>query len=252
VRSSSGTGVSSTPSVRQLEEIAYDFWCAPETEELDGWRLRFAYGVSGRANSVWPNGDGETPLAEKLDRAERWYAARGVPALFQLTAAARPAGLAEALLARGYAWRGTPVSVETARLEGVVERSSGDAELAEEVDDAWIAMWVGTRGFDRVDAARAIATGSPGRTVFARIGDIAVGRGVVVGEWLGITSMATLPDARRRGHARAILNTLARWGRDLGARRVLLQVEETNAAARGLYASAGFVQSHTYRYCRRL
>ena len=235
----------------RLEAVAYDFWCAPETEELDGWRLRFAHGVSGRANSVWPNGDGETPLAEKLERAERWYTHRRAPTLFQLTDAARPAGLAETLLARGYAWRGTPVSVETARVDEVVERSSGDAAVADEVDDAWIAMWVGTRGFDRLDAARAIATGSPGRTAFARIGDAAVGRGVVVGDWLGITSMATLPAVRRRGHARAILSALARWGLQLGASWALLQVEETNVAARGLYASAGFVQSHTYRYCMR-
>ena len=57
----------------ELEAVAYEFWRAPEVEELDGWRLRFGHGVTGRANSVWPNGDGTLPLGEKIDRAEAWY-----------------------------------------------------------------------------------------------------------------------------------------------------------------------------------
>jgi GNAT superfamily N-acetyltransferase len=243
--------VSSTPSVRRLEQIAYDFWCAPEVEEQDGWRLRFAHRVTGRANSVWPNGDGAAPLAEKLERVERWYAERAAPALFQLTAAARPAGLARVLLARGYVWRGAAVSVETADLDEVVARSSGEADLDDEPDDAWVGLWTGTRAFERRDVARQILLASPGRTVFARTGAVAVGRGVVSGEWLGITSMATLPAARRRGHARAIVHALATWARGLGARRALLQVEEANVAARRLYAQVGFTPSHVYRYCRQ-
>src|SRR5829696_4720159 len=131
-RSSSATAVSSTPSLSRLEAIAYDFWCAPEVEELDGWRLRFGYGVTGRANSVWPNHDGTMPLAGKLERAEQWY---------------------------------------------------------------------------------------------------------------------TVPAARRRGHARAIVHALARWAAESGARQALLQVEETNLVARRLYAGVGFVPSHSYRYC---
>jgi ribosomal protein S18 acetylase RimI-like enzyme len=77
---------------------------------------------------------------------------------------------------------------------------------------------------------------------------VAVGRGVVVDGWLGITSMATAPDARRRGHARAIVHALARWAQSLGATGALLQVESTNEPARALYRSVGFVQNHTYRY----
>ena len=57
--------MSSTLSAADLEAIAYDVWVAPEVEELDGWRLRYAHGISGRANSVWPNGDGILPLLGK-------------------------------------------------------------------------------------------------------------------------------------------------------------------------------------------
>src|SRR3954449_9713788 len=107
-RSSRGIAVSSTqfPTDR-LEAVAYEFWRAPEVAELDGWRLRFAHGITGRANSVWPNGDGTMPLAEKIERAEAWYRERGLATLFQLTEAA-PAGLEEALVARGYEARGVP------------------------------------------------------------------------------------------------------------------------------------------------
>src|SRR5436305_9842815 len=78
-RSSRGTAVSSTQfPTDELEAVAYDFWRAPEVAELDGWRLRFAHGITGRANSVWPNGDGTLPLVEKIERAEAWYRARGL------------------------------------------------------------------------------------------------------------------------------------------------------------------------------
>jgi len=238
--------VSSTPfRTDELEAVAYDFWRAPEVAELDGWRLRFAHGVTGRANSVWPNGPGTLPLDEKIRRAEEWYRARGLPVLFQLTEAAQPAGLEEALVARGYE-PGSAVSVEVALLDDVLERSGGDAVVTNELDDSWIELWAGTRGFENHDVARAILT--RGDAAFARVGEVAVGRGVAVGEWLGITSMATLPEARRRGHARAIVHALARWAASRGCKHAMVQVDRSNDAALTLYASAGYRPHHEYRY----
>ena len=230
----------------ELEAVAYELWLAPEVEKLDGWRLRFAHGLTGRANSIWPNGAGTLPLDEKIERAERWYRAHSAPVLFQITDAARPRELDARLAARGYTTRGASVSVQVAQLDEVVERTWGASELSEKLDDAWVALWVGTRAFERLDVARTLLDG--GRCAFARIGDAAVGRAVAVGEWLGITSMVTLPGARRRGFGRAILHTLARWGSAHGCRRALLQVEQGNAAAEALYASAGFVAHHDYHY----
>jgi GNAT superfamily N-acetyltransferase len=60
--------------------------------------------------------------------------------------------------------------------------------------------------------------------------------------------MVTAPEARRRGHARAIVHALAGWAAQRGARRALLQVEEANRPARALYTASGFVPTHTYRY----
>ena len=230
----------------EVEAVAYDFWRAPEVAELDGWRLRFAHGITGRANSVWPNGDGTLPLAEKIERAEAWYRERGLATLFQLTDAARPAGLEETLAARGYEARGVPVSVEIASLDDVLARTSGGAEVSTEFDDSWLELWAGSRGFANLDAARDLLTA--GDAAFASIGSEAVGRGVVTGSWLGITSMVTVPSARRRGHARAIVDALAQWASARGCTHAMLQVESTNGPARTLYASVGFVPHHDYHY----
>jgi GNAT superfamily N-acetyltransferase len=239
--------VSSTRSrTDELEAVGYELWLATEVEQLDGWRLRFAHGLTGRANSVWPNGDGRLPLEERIDRAERWYRARGARVLFQLTGAARPPGLDGTLAGRGYEWRGPPVSVQTAELATVHARTRGEAEVSAALDEAWLALWAESRGFDRLDVARALLTA--GDAAFARVGDVAVGRGVVVGDWLGITSMITVPEARRRGHGRAILHALARWGAARGCTRSLLQVEHGNDGAFALYADAGFAPRHDYRY----
>lgn len=230
----------------ELEAVAYEFWRPPEVEELDGWRLRFAHGITGRANSVWPNGDGTLPLDDKIDRAETWYRERRLATLFQLTDAARPAGLEEALVARGYEARGAPVSVEIASLEDVLARTSGDADVSTVFDDSWLELWAGSRGFANLDAARELITA--GEAAFASIGSAAVGRGVVTGSWLGITSMVTVPGARRRGYARSIVHALAQWASDHGCRHAMLQVESTNTPARRLYAAAGFVPHHEYHY----
>ena len=236
----------SPSEISAIEDIAFDVWCAPVVEELDGWRLRFANGLTSRANSVWPNRDGELPLDEKIARAEEWYAGRAAPARFQLTDAARPPGLAAAREARGYRQRGPTTVVELATLRDVQPPDGVDVRDAP--DDAWVALWADGRRFDDVGVARALLTGSPGAAAFARRGEVAIGRGVAVGEWLGVTSMLTVPDARGRGHARAILQALVAWARAQGCTRALLQVESTNAPARALYESEGFTSSHEYRY----
>jgi len=240
--------VSSTRSrIDELEAVGYDVWVAPEVAELDGWRLRFAQGVTGRANSVWPNGDrGALGLEEKLGRAEDWYRARGAPVLFQLTEAARPRELQAALALRGYEPRHAPVSVQIADLDDVVARTAGDAEVTTQLDDAWVETWAGSRGFAQLDVGRTML--ATGEAAFARIDGAAIGRGVAVGEWLGIASMVTLPSARRQGHARAILHALARWAVERRCTRSILQVDSSNEAALALYSAAGFVPHHEYRY----
>jgi len=232
--------------IRALEDDAYRLWVAPEVDELDGWRLRHARGLTGRGNSVFPRDDGRLPLEERLDRVEAWYGERGLPARFQLTAASAPPLLADALAARGYLLDQGATGVHTAALAEVP--ADPRVELLDEPDGGWIDQWAGSRGFADAATARALLTGSPGETVFARIGDAALGRAVACDGSLGITSMVTAPAARRRGLARAIVATFVAWALERGCVTGLLQVERDNDPARALYAAFGFVERYEYAY----
>ncbi len=66
----------------------------------------------------------------------------------------------------------------------------------------------------------------------------ALGR-VIVDE-AELMTIAVDPDARRKGHGRALLAAFEKTAAEKGARRAFLEVAETNAAARGLYAQAGW------------
>ncbi len=79
----------------------------------------------------------------------------------------------------------------------------------------------------------------------------AVGRLALAGREAGISCMAVRPEARRRGHARAVLCALARAAADRGAELLWLQVAERNDAARALYRTAGFDTAWRYHYRTR-
>jgi ribosomal protein S18 acetylase RimI-like enzyme len=78
----------------------------------------------------------------------------------------------------------------------------------------------------------------------------AVGRCVVDGRWAGFAAVEVDPALRRRGLATAVMAALARQALDEGASAAWLQVEEDNAAARGLYTRLGFAPHHAYHHYR--
>jgi [ribosomal protein S18]-alanine N-acetyltransferase len=61
-----------------------------------------------------------------------------------------------------------------------------------------------------------------------------------VAEELHVTNVAVHPDARRRGIARALLESVFGHARAVGSRMVLLEVRPSNTEAIALYDSFGF------------
>ncbi|MBB6396596.1 GNAT superfamily N-acetyltransferase [Actinomadura coerulea] len=229
---------------RRLDELVAEAWPAPFAQDIGGWWLRHADGVTKRANSVLPMDDpGDVDVA--IGRAERFYTALGLPTVFLMDAQARPEGLDGVLAGRGYELV-EPTIAMTADLSGPYEHEGVD--VLDAPSREWLDRWwsVDGRRDHRPPVAEKILTGvSAG---YACADGLAVGRGVPQGEWLGVYAMAVAPDARRRGLGRRVLRALLGWGSERGCTRAYLVVVERNAAARALYESEGFVPAAAYHY----
>ena len=224
-------------------------WPALDEVHVDGWLARFSGGVTQRANSVMPLGV-PRDLDVALERTERLYAARGLPAVFQLGPSAQPAGLDQVLADRGYAF-GSPTSIQTT-LVGETAAVPG-VEVTDTPSGEWLDLWwlVDGRGDQSaLDIATKILLGGPAlyATVRDDSGAVAVGRLALVGEWGGVYCMAVHPGARRRGHGAAVLSGLLHAGRPHGITRAWLQVRAENTAAQSLYREAGFTEASRYHY----
>ena len=66
--------------------------------------------------------------------------------------------------------------------------------------------------------------------------------------WAGVHAMWVDPEHRRSGVGSAVLGALALLAAEHGMPAMVLQVEESNVAARALYERLGFTVHHAYAY----
>ena len=175
---------------------------------------------------------------------------RGARARYQLCAAARPPDLDDRLSERGYVVD-APTLVQTASLADVLEGANARAvAVTERPDPAWSRIaWPDPVRRKNSEAVLA-RVGPVAAYALARVdaAPCAVALGVVERGFIGISCVRTEPEFEGRGAARALLGALARFGEKEGATSAYLQVEESNAAARSLYARAGFATLYRYHY----
>lgn len=239
-----------------VQAVAEKGWPAERSEPLGDWTLRWTRGVTGRANSVRVGGDPPGTLAAALDQVRAWYARFDAPPLLQLPS---PWTYDHELDALGWSVRRrtalltAPVAaLAPASARGVVVTAVPGA------DDRWLGVL-----HDEVPATwpvlRSILA-SPSRVVFLAAHDTGTGELLGVGRasaaveqstrelWCGLTSIETVPTARRRGVARAVVAGLTRWAEEQGARTAYLQVLTSNEPAKNLYTGMGFRLHHEYVY----
>jgi ribosomal protein S18 acetylase RimI-like enzyme len=246
--------------IAHIDELAANAWPPLINQGLGGWRLRYANGISQRANSALPNAMyGPTTLEERLVAVEEFYAQRGLPARYQLCPALQPPELDTVLAARGYR-RIADTFVQTAPLERLLQPKERAAEvtISSALHDGWLDAYLlaDSARADQREGRAAIFKQIGPRTAYAGI-DIdgilaAVGLGVAERGWLGLFCMATLPTFRRRGAARTIIAALGHWGEQGGAQHAYLQVSADNIVAQALYAGIGFTTLYEYHYRERV
>lgn len=208
--------------IRALQERAARAQPAAHFEDVTGWLLRLAAGPSWWIGSVLPHADDD--LARRIAHAERFYAAHDATARFQITPGACSPRLDPILAARGYRAH-TPVSLQVARTAHIPSPPPGIRVVIE----AHPTHATAQAFLDDETVSDAVSEGSA----------------VVDTGWTGIFGMATVPAARGRGAARAVLAALARWA---PTDRLYLQVERDNTAAQALYQRAGFKEIREYHY----
>ena len=237
-------------SAEELEQIALPGWGAWR-EPLGEWTMRAAAGFTGRANSCLAVGDPGIALPEAAQRIIDFSAAHGIEPRAQLVSGSE----AERGL-RALGWQETyvPTDVLVARLADLLGDSLPDprVELSEEPDAAWWRAY----GLSRPTSVphgvlRQVLVGGPAcRLAGVREEQqvIAIGRGHLSADWLGLSSLWTAPEHRRRGWAQRTIGALGHWAARRGARNVYLQVAEENEPAHQAYGRLGFSLHHRYRY----
>ena len=231
-------------SVDELSRITSRGWPAVVSQPLGEWELRASGGFTGRANSVAVHGDPGLPFQDALAAVVAFYDSHDTKPRAQVDVGSvhEPAFL-DAGWTPGGARPGAIVQV--ADLRETFEPDP-DARLTSTADEAWLRLYPLA---DDPEVARAVLEGP--RTVgFLSIGDpvVAIGRVVVTGEWAGVAAVEVVPDRRREGLARRIVDTALAWATEHGADKAYLQTMRDNSAALALYEPYGFVDHHEYRY----
>ncbi|HLX30709.1 MAG TPA: GNAT family N-acetyltransferase [Casimicrobiaceae bacterium] len=238
----------------RIEEAALNALQTQQQLFFDGWLVRLSPGKAKRGRSVNPHFGSSLPLEAKIERCERLYASRRLPALFRITPFAKPGELDDVLAQRGYvAFDRTLVQVA-----GVASppMHNIDAPVAiEEVPIEAFARAAGKlRGSSTVqtDAHLERLAHSPlaPYAIVARMDGHIVGCGQLSCEdgIAGVYDMVTAPEWRERGVATAIVTALLANARERGATCAFLQVDEHNEPALGVYRKFGFATAYVYHY----
>lgn len=231
----------STVSPEDLTRITSRGWPAVESASLGEWELRASGGFTGRANSAAVHGDPgvDDPFAAVVD----FYATRGLRPLVQVV---EDSPWHRRFVDAG--WTGVVDQPPGAIVQVADLRSAPEPDPQAVVSDHATDAWLGLYGRVRDPAAARAVMEGPATVGFVSIGEVAIGRVVVTGEWAGLAAVEVDPAHRRRRLARRIVETSLAWAVAHGADKAYLQTMRDNAPALALYEPYGFTTHHAYRY----
>ena len=233
----------------RMERAHVHAWPALRTERIDGWLWRSSGGGSKRANSVSTVDFTGTDVGVAIAAVETRYSALGAEVRFQTFDESGPAGLPDALRARGYT-DASPTVTMFRRQDGLPVPDG--VEIRDAVWDEWLEVYLEAITENRREMNQVILRHIPAPKAFfgyrrgGRI--IATALCVVSNGCAVIECVATRLENRQQGAARAVLAGLLDWATRQDADWVGLQAVADNAPAIRLYESLGFVRGSTNWY----
>lgn len=229
--------------LRRIEWAAVRGWPALESREIDGWLWRFTSGGSIRANSVAALNYTGTDVGATIETIEALYRSKNAPAVFTVSDASRPSDLDDRLAACGYARGEDHITMARSVLPATTLPPSCIANPSP--PPGWMDAYLSGLSLDRRAIAPRLIANLPNAGVIF-VGHLSnditrtSGLTVIDGRLASVQCMATLPTARGRGGAKAVLAAIEATALQHGATTLYLQTGGDNAAARALYAGAGF------------
>jgi GNAT superfamily N-acetyltransferase len=236
---------------RMLERRAFRAWPALDTRTTGGWVQRLSGGYTKRANSINALEVDDRLTSDAKAALEAPYREANLPPVWRLTPLA-PAGT-DALLGEAGYRRIDESLVQRAPIDGRFVLDP-EVRVAAAPSDDWLA---GFAALSPVPPQHRETMARMLRSIAAPVGfasveddgrPVAFALGVADGDHVGLFDVLVAPQARRRGLARRLTQSIGAWGRDHGARFAYLQVVASNAAALPLYADLGFETVYSYAY----
>lgn len=239
----------------RIEGACFKAWPALHEKILDGWLLRFAQGLTRRANSANPLRGAPNDSDALIASCEAEYRERHLPVYFRIPSIIGPA-MPKRLDRLGYQTEGESL-VLYSNLYDAAARENAAVAITPELTEEWLAAMARLQRHEEVKSAvyRQVVASIKAPTTFASVshkdGIVALAYGVLHDRLLCLESVITDEAFRGKGHARRMLNALFAHTRRSATTGLCLQVQADNAPAVALYKSLGLKDLYRYHYQRK-
>ncbi|MEW6640182.1 MAG: GNAT family N-acetyltransferase [Pseudomonadota bacterium] len=239
----------------RAEHACLNAWPALSTVLHDGWLVRFADGLTRRANSANPLHAGARMDGATIQFFENLFRAQDLPLIVRVPSMLDPT-VDRHLAELGYIAEGESRTLY-AEMAAMVVQPDAAARLLTEPDDDWFDEIHDLQGrtpaqseiYEDIIGSIALPAG------FATLHEggevVAMAFGAIDGDMLCCESVITAAGRRGNGYGRRLMAALLHWAASQGAERACLQVEAHNTAGAALYRSLGMhTELHRYHYRR--